>query len=76
MGWWCSKREGLSGSRVNEGDLLAEIDTPEVDAQLVQARTDLATAPPDVKLALCTTSSNSRWCAQMGDSTLALRRFP
>jgi len=30
MGWWCSKREGLIGSRVKEGDLLAEIDTPEV----------------------------------------------
>ena len=39
------------GSRVNKGDLLAEIDTPEVDEQLAQARADLATAQANVKLA-------------------------
>ena len=32
------------GARVNAGQLLAEIDTPEVDQQLAQARADLATA--------------------------------
>jgi RND family efflux transporter MFP subunit len=32
------------GSRVNKGELLAEIDTPEVDQQLMQARADLNTA--------------------------------
>jgi RND family efflux transporter MFP subunit len=32
------------GSRVQKGALLAEIDTPEVDQQLSQARADLATA--------------------------------
>src|SRR3979490_3311716 len=32
------------GSRVKKGQLLAEIDTPEVDQQLRQARADLATA--------------------------------
>src|SRR6202142_3626338 len=32
------------GSRVKQGQLLAEIDTPEVDQQLRQARADLATA--------------------------------
>jgi RND family efflux transporter MFP subunit len=39
------------GSHVKEGDLLAEIDTPEVDAQLAQAKADLATAQANVKLA-------------------------
>ena len=39
------------GSRVREGELLADIDTPEVDAQLAQARADLATAQANVKLA-------------------------
>jgi RND family efflux transporter MFP subunit len=39
------------GSHVATGDLLAEIDTPEVDAQLAQARADLATSEANVKLA-------------------------
>jgi RND family efflux transporter MFP subunit len=39
------------GSKVSQGELLAEIDTPEVDAQLAQARADLATAQANVKLA-------------------------
>jgi RND family efflux transporter MFP subunit len=39
------------GSRVNKGDLLAEIDTPEVDEQLAQARADLATSQANLKLA-------------------------
>jgi RND family efflux transporter MFP subunit len=42
------------GSHVKEGELLAEIDTPEVDAQLAQARADLATAQANVKLAAVT----------------------
>src|SRR5204862_6992091 len=32
------------GSRVRQGELLADIDTPEVDQQLSQARADLNTA--------------------------------
>lgn len=39
------------GSHVAKGELLAEIDTPEVDAQLSQARADMATAEANVKLA-------------------------
>jgi len=39
------------GSRVQSGELLAEIDTPEVDAQLAQARADLVTAQANFRLA-------------------------
>ena len=38
------------GSRVSKGELLAEIETPEVDQQLSQARADLATAQANVHL--------------------------
>lgn len=38
------------GSRVNKGDLLAEIDTPEVDQALAQARADLSTSQANVNL--------------------------
>jgi len=42
------------GSRVKTGDLLAEIETPEVDRQLDQARADLATAQANLRLAVTT----------------------
>ena len=42
------------GARVRSGQLLAEIDTPEVDQQLGQARADLATAQANEKLAAIT----------------------
>ena len=38
------------GSRVNKGDLLADIDSPEVDQQLAQAKADQATAQANVNL--------------------------
>jgi RND family efflux transporter MFP subunit len=38
------------GSRVNKGELLAEIDTPEIDQELVQARADLNTAQANLNL--------------------------
>lgn len=38
------------GSRVKKGDLLADIETPEVDQQLMQARADLVTAQANEKL--------------------------
>jgi RND family efflux transporter MFP subunit len=39
------------GARVKKGQLLAEIDTPEVDQQLQQSRSNLATAEANLKLA-------------------------
>jgi len=39
------------GGRVKKGRLLAEIDTPEVDQQLQQSRSNLATAEANLKLA-------------------------
>ena len=46
------------GAPVKQGDLLAEIETPEVDAQLRQARADLATAEANLKLAGLTADRN------------------
>lgn len=46
------------GARVRKGDLLAEIDTPEVDRELAQARADLATAQANLDLSVLT---NQRW---------------
>jgi RND family efflux transporter MFP subunit len=42
------------GSRVKAGQVLAQIDTPEVDQQLLQARADLASAEANAKLAQTT----------------------
>ncbi|HTM40560.1 MAG TPA: efflux RND transporter periplasmic adaptor subunit [Terriglobales bacterium] len=42
------------GSRVKKGELLAEIDTPEVDQQLAQARAELTTAKANAQLAAVT----------------------
>jgi RND family efflux transporter MFP subunit len=46
------------GAPVKEGDLLAEIEAPEVDAQLHQAEADLATAQANNKIAQITAE---RW---------------
>ena len=48
------------GTPVKKGQLLAEIDTPEVDQQLAQAIADLATARANEALA---STTNSRWKA-------------
>ena len=42
------------GSRVRKGDLLADIDTPEVDQQLSQARADLNTSQANANLSKIT----------------------
>ncbi len=44
------------GSRVRQGDLLVDIDTPEVDQQLSQARADLNTAQANANLSKITAS--------------------
>jgi RND family efflux transporter MFP subunit len=46
------------GSRVKKGQLLAEIDSPEVDQQLAQAIADLATARANEALS---NTTNTRW---------------
>src|SRR5579883_1336792 len=46
------------GAKVHRGQLLAEIETPEVDRQLSQARADRATAQANLDLAILT---NQRW---------------
>jgi RND family efflux transporter MFP subunit len=46
------------GTLVAKGQLLGEIETPEVDQQLAQAQADLATARANEALSL---STNSRW---------------
>jgi RND family efflux transporter MFP subunit len=46
------------GAKVHKGDLLAEIETPEVDKQLAQARADLATSQANLAISVIT---NQRW---------------
>jgi RND family efflux transporter MFP subunit len=46
------------GARVKQGQLLAEIETPEVDQQLEQARSELETAKANLNLAMTTAD---RW---------------
>src|SRR3546814_1516500 len=49
------------GAHVKAGQLLAEIETPDVDQQLAQARADLAKAKADADLAK---STATRWQAK------------
>lgn len=51
---YLKKRYADIGSRVKAGQVLAEIDAPEVDQQLLQARADLATAQAHARLAQTT----------------------
>jgi RND family efflux transporter MFP subunit len=71
------------GSRVKSGEILAEIDTPEVDQQLAQARADLNTAQANVTLSTITaarykdllkTESVSRQDADNANGDLAAKR--
>ncbi|MGA2778461.1 MAG: efflux RND transporter periplasmic adaptor subunit [Steroidobacteraceae bacterium] len=56
------------GSRVRAGDVLAEIDTPDLDQQLMQARADLSVAEANEKLAQV---SAERWQALAGTDAVA-----
>ena len=51
---YLKKRYADLGSQVKAGQVLAEIDTPEIDQQLLQARADLATAQANARLAQTT----------------------
>ncbi len=64
------------GDKVKEGQLLAEIDTPELDAQLAQARAQLATARANVKQAIAQrdfAKSNSTRYETLADQKLVSR---
>jgi RND family efflux transporter MFP subunit len=56
------------GTPVKKGQLLAEIDTPEVDQQLSQALADLATADANYDLAK---STDSRWQALLASESVS-----
>jgi RND family efflux transporter MFP subunit len=56
------------GSKVKAGDLLAEIDTPDLDQQLMQARADQSVAEANAKLAQI---SADRWQSLAGTDAVA-----
>jgi RND family efflux transporter MFP subunit len=56
------------GSRVKAGDILAQIDTPDLDQQLRQARADLSVAQANAKLAQI---SAQRWQPLAGTDAVA-----
>jgi len=56
------------GAHVKAGDLLAEIETPELDQQLQQARADLATAVAKQKLAELT---SRRWQNMLASTSVS-----
>jgi RND family efflux transporter MFP subunit len=56
------------GSKVKAGDVLAEIDTPDLDQQLLQARADLSVAQANAKLAQI---GAERWQSLAGTDAVA-----
>ncbi len=58
------------GDRVKAGDVLAEIDTPDLDQQLTQARADLNVAEANAKLAEI---SAERWQSLAGTDAVAMQ---
>lgn len=56
------------GSKVKAGDVLAEIDTPDLDQQLAQARADLSVAQANARLAHITAA---RWQSLAGTDAVA-----
>jgi len=56
------------GAQVKAGQLLAEIDTPDLDQQLAQARADLATARANEQLAATTAK---RWQGLLSDDAVS-----
>jgi RND family efflux transporter MFP subunit len=58
------------GDRVHAGDALADIDTPDLDQQLTQARADLSGAKANAKLAQI---SAQRWQSLAGTDAVAMQ---
>lgn len=56
------------GAQVKAGDLLAEIETPDLDQQLLQARADLASAQANAALAQTTAK---RWQSLLGGDSVS-----
>ena len=56
------------GAQVKAGQLLATIDTPELDQQLIQARADLASAQANMQLAATTAQ---RWTRLLGQDAVS-----
>src|SRR6204780_4264161 len=56
------------GAKVKAGDVLAEIDTPDLDQQLMQARADLGVSQANAKLAQITAE---RWQSLAGTDAVA-----
>jgi RND family efflux transporter MFP subunit len=56
------------GAKVKAGDVLAEIDTPDLDQQLMQARADLGVSQANAKLAQITAQ---RWQSLAGTDAVA-----
>jgi RND family efflux transporter MFP subunit len=56
------------GARVKAGDLLAEIETPDLDQELLQAKADLASAQASASLAETTAA---RWNAMLGSDSVS-----
>jgi RND family efflux transporter MFP subunit len=56
------------GTKVKAGQVLAEIDTPELDQQLLQAKADLATAQANAALASTTAK---RWQAMLASDSVS-----
>src|SRR5258708_10794137 len=63
------------GSRVHQGDLLVDIDTPEVDQQLSQSRADLNTAQANANLSKITASRYQELIKTVGVSKMEVVNY-
>jgi RND family efflux transporter MFP subunit len=68
VGGYLKSWEADIGAKVKAGQLLAQIDTPELDQQLLQARADLASARANASLAQ---TSAKRWQAMLASDSVS-----